>query len=297
MELEFDVLYYFVNIVVALEMTYAYCRVLHLRSNALFAFIQVAGTNLSFLLLHLQWPSVERFFLISIPMYVIFPIALARDPWGKRLLWTMVVPMVFVITDAAGTLCYYMLTGALIYDTITDANAPAVLMTYVVLMFVAGISSIGVAAIHDRIKSKVGGAGGLPAIPIVALLFWSHVLTVIAYAGWAAYGKIDVFPSPAFVIPSIAVLDVALSFAALLFVQTETRARRMQADAAAQVRQTKHMRNEILVSTQQSVALKRLRHDLATQMHAIPAMQQNGQEGMALERLNALQHQAQEITR
>ena len=297
MGLEFDVLYYLMNSVIVAEMVYTYCRVLDMRSNAVFIAIVFASMNLTYLLQLLEWSSMARFFLLTIPTYVAFPIAFARDPLGKRLLWAIMVPAVFEVTDAMGSLSYYLFTGAQTTYTSAAANTSATHMTYMVLLFVSSMMNIGIIAVHDRVGTKVGDVRESSVLPIVALLLWFHILPVIASAIWSLSKTTDVFPSPDITLYCIALFDGVLSFVILHFVLTETKAQHMQADAAALVRQTKHMRAEILSSAKQSVALRRLRHDLAAQVDIILNLQQSGDEDGAMERLRALQNQAKDIAR
>ena len=284
---------YAVNMTFAAESCFMYSRVLQLRSSRLFSLVFFAGTTLTIVLHHLNVPSIIRLLTITVPMYFVFPLAWSTGPLGKRLLWTSLSPMVLFTGEWAGTLIYGLFTGEPYYTSVTPENIGYIMLTYAFSMLFYGSLTMLLVALHDRLETNVGAVSTLP---FAALLLWSFVVGAYLIMMWNDNMGTHNYWMSVTASSLTAITNIVLSFATLALAHSESKAIRERQDAAALVEQTAHMRAKILATTQHSVALRQLRHDLATQMGSILGLEVAGQREEAMRKLKHLQNQARAIS-
>ena len=273
--------HFVVSLVISLEYAYAYCKVLRPKSNIRLVFVQLLATVLNYTLHVVGIDDIIRILAITLPAFVVFPIAIATGPLFRRILWIAIMPVFQFLGELTGSLTYYLLTGSMYYTAVTASNIVTIQFTYAVVVLASGLSSLLAISLHDHVDLE---GSTVSTAPIAGLLVWSFVLVTFLMVRTFQISDAAVFPPPVTLILATAVIYVVLVLAMLSFMQVEAQAARTRADSAALVRQTKHMRAEILTSTQRLVALRRLRHDLT-----------NHTSGISSERLATLPAQADRI--
>lgn len=286
MEQEFVIIQYLMNVLCNLELAYGYCRLLRIRSNAVLALELVANMSLSYVLMMMGVPSAARFLLVSIPMYIVWPFVLSQGPLSWRALWITALFMCIAVSDISAAMTYFLLSGSPTYEVVTTQNAPLILITDEVLLLVTAALCMLLITLHDRLDlESYKSYMGLSAVPYALLPLWMITFSIFLFTSYQVWG----YSMDGSVLPTVAVLisvaiDVATVVVFFKLSQSEAREARLQTNAAATVRQTKHIRTEILASTRRSMELRRLRHDLAKHV-----------SGVSSEELATLEEQAARI--
>ena len=287
-------LQFFMNNLFALELVYCMSHILQLRSNRLCALVLLAGTNLTIVLHYAGVSAIVRLIVITLPTYYLFPVAWSKGPLNRRLLLAALPPVGFLIGEVAGSLTYSFLADTFRYDTVATSNSSFIVLAYSIVFLAIGVYNVLLLTLNSRIDLS---SIPIPTLPFALLLMWSFVFCGCIAAVWEDVQSIEVFPPPSAMVLVSTLLYVFISFGALSIAREESRISRKKADAMALVRQTKHMREEILYATHRSVDLKRLRHELAAQIGVIPSLVEEGRTREAESRLTTLASQAERITK
>ena len=281
-----------VNNASALELAYLLTHVLQMRSNRAYVITLLAGTNLTLVLHYLGVPSIVRLLLVTIPFYYLLPIAWSKGPINRRIIWATLSLTCLLVGEVTGALTYNALTGSLYYQAVTASTIPLIALTYTVSFISIGIIALLFVALHNRIDL---GESPVSMVPIALLLIWSFVFFARLIVRWSELQSVNAFSSSSAAMLICALLDIFIAFYSLSLAQAEAEASRKQAEAAALMRQTKHIRAEILTSSKHSAELKELRHELATQVGIISSLQERGDLDEVGKRLDVLLDQAQQI--
>ena len=236
-------------------------------------------------------PSIINLLFISPLTAVILPVAMSRGPIRTRVTRTLLLSAVTMCTEFAAAGTYGLLTGSTPHPSVSDEyQLIPFFMSYMVAILFNALATEGVIALCRRENADMD-----PSLrfPMFALILGTH------FAGGAM--SIRMYLSHTYrssVLIGVFVTDLltlAVALVALDLTQRELLASQRAADQAALIRQSRHLKSEVLNIASSSVATRRLRHDLANQVDVIDELLEEGRMGAAEQYLSELQRRAQAL--
>lgn len=170
-----------------------------------------------------------------------------------------------------------------------DAIVPIV-VAYSILISIYACETEAIFALFSRLDHQQDAR---VEPPVFIMMLGSLGLIAVIY--YRIFGRNDMLTSILTVITVYAILSALLGFALIVVAQRDTRAKRLIANQMAQARQAKHVRNEVVTATRLSLDLRRLRHDLANQLHVVSRLVEAGHYDDADRYLAELQRQAHSL--
>ena len=126
--------------------------------------------------------------------------------------------------------------------------------------------------------------------PVFVMMLGSLGLIILVY--YRLFGQDALITSALAVVMGYCLLSAILGLLLIAVAQRDARNKRAIADQMAEARQAKHVRDEVEATTQRSMDLRRLRHDLANQMRVVTGLVNAGHYDDADRYLASLEAQA-----
>ena len=229
--------------------------------------------------------------VISPLTYFILPIGMSKGPLHSRVTRTLLLTAVTMGSEFAAAGTFGLLTGSTTYPTETDSSiVAAFIASYMACILFNLIGQEGVIAFCNRDEE---GSETTLRIPLLELIILTH------FAGPAVVTRMYNVQNRAvlalicfFVID---LLTLAIALAALDLTQKELRSWRQATVQASLIRQSRHLKSEILSIASSSTATRKLRHDLANQVSVIDELLEEGHVDAAEQYLAELQDRAQSL--
>ena len=228
------------NLTVALLTIRATCKVLEMKSAALFSISIMALMTMSLYVGLFEFPDAVRLLIISPLTVFVLPIAMSKGPLHTRITRTILVAAVTIGGEFAAAGTYGFLTGSTTYPTEGDVILAPFTISYLSFILFNVIALEGVIALCRRDDRDVDAS---LRIPILTLIIGTY------FASEALASRIYVSHTPAgLALVSVFIIDLltlAIAVMALDLTQKELQGERLAADRAAMTRQSKHLKSEI----------------------------------------------------
>ncbi len=267
------------------------CKILVMRSNAVFAVTCMALMVVSIMAQALDIPDLPRVLLLAPLTCVVLPIALSYGQFSSRVVRTLLANATMAFGEAFMANTYMLVTGTSLTTSTAEIDMNGVIVAYTLGVLTQGIINtalVYMAKRHDHHH------GSLPVLPIIAFLFSSYLLVLWLQTQVSLSTHFNPWANVISLV--YAVLSLVLGMAALMIAQRGARIGRESANRAASVRQERHLRAGIADSTRRMVAVRHLRHDLANQLEVIEELARHGRRDEADAHLAILQEHANLIS-
>lgn len=280
-----------VNLTVELFIIRAYCLVLHLRSEAVFAVVHLAGTVLALALDVIEVSPIIRIAVIAPAVFVVFPVAYSRGTFRQRIVRCTVMATVMILVSCASILLCALLFGP--YTPTAPANGIDLLsaiQSVVMILALAFGSELPLTFIklfdqrHDVVLAP----------SVIALLLWSYAISIISLAVVGQTGPAPEAPTSIMDATYYALVVILCLISVVLF-RRDVVVSWQASKHTASVRQSKHVRTEIDAAIRRSAIARRLHHKLANGSETLIALTSKGNTDQASTYLDALRAQAQNV--
>lgn len=238
----------------------AYCLVLDLRSNRVFAVCHLLNVTTNIVALKLGWPLWLRVFVINPSTSIIMPIAYSRGALSMRIIRVLTVCTIILPAEAASVGTYMLLGNGPYFSTINENNYVDIGLTYCVTVLLGTLLIESLILFYRRADHTLD-AQIAPAV--LANMFACYLLSLLLYVRTIDTMLDD--PIILATVGSIALIEAAYALSTITIARRDSVAKRILADEAACMRQARHVKQAIEASALKVVAMRRLRHDLANQ--------------------------------
>lgn len=281
------------SFILSLITIHALCSMLVMRSPLFFAALFFVGYVLDIVCVLYELPTLTRVALVNPLIHIVLPIAMSVGPLRARVIRTGVVWLMDPIAELTGFAVVAAL-GLNPFQLAIDASSlPGLIMMYVTaLLFYALACELVIRFFRRREgRSDTGIAATVLVFLLINTFFCYGLLTRM-------YGDPHTSENP--YISGMQVLTlVASSFAGIVFgllalivAQRDIASSRTLANDQARMRQTRHVTQRIIETTDKRQDLARLRHDLANQVEVISELAETGHTDEAQAYLSFLQEEA-----
>ena len=269
---------------------YAFCHLLDMRSNRVFAFVSMLGMVASLVLDELGLPVIVRILLAGPLLILGFPILYSRGPLRARVTRAFVIITCVILTEYIGNFIQSAFIGL---NTIPDLHGTdiadisllyAIMLPIVIILLQTVIIAFNSA---DQYRDTTFG------LPIVALLFWTYIITLLASFHFTVEGLGNT--SLPLVLLLYTLLAFAIGLATLELTRKTAQSHREATNLEAAIQHDEHVREEIESLVNRSMEVRRLRHDLANQMNVVCELAEKDHADEAIVYLNRLQERAHYI--
>ena len=279
------------NILAELLIIRAYCKLLDMKSNVVFAIINMSGMALGLALDTLNVNSLVRTAVIAPIVFVVFPIAYSRGPLRSRVLRCTLLAAVLMLVGLASDMMLVLIFGPDAFQPGSTGSSLIIMVSVFASTSLMAVALEAMISFFNRIDRNLD-TGVVPSL--VALLLWSYGISILGtYFSTDGLYSIDASFSVVSTVYYVLVLLLCTTSIALL--RQDYYATRRASDRTALARQSKHMRTEIDAATRQAAITRRLRHERANSSPAIVESAKNGNAEKAHAYLDALRTQAQSV--
>ena len=275
------------NLYTQLVTIHATCKVLTMRSRAVFAVLNMLGACAGIVLQELNvWTSV-RTLVLGPAVVIVLPIVCATDPLRTRLTrCAILMASTFVSVYLAGTITV-ALGAASDQLPMSGAGTAEAVICFVMLIIMHTCIMEWTAYALGSPDHERDGALGLPA---TVLLFWSYALNTIVSYQLLSPNQLSIVPAVLMLLYFI--LELILSLSILSSARTMARIQREATNRTLSDQQSAQIRTEVETSLRMSKGMKLLRHDLANQVLAIGELARSGRTEEANQTLADLETRA-----
>ena len=279
------------NIIVGLLTIRAYCLVLDLRSNRVFAVCHLLNVTANIMALKLGWPLWLRVFFINPSTTLIMPIAYSRGALSMRIIRVLTILLIVLPAEAASVGTYMLLGNRPYFSTIDESNYVDIGLTYCVTVLLGTLLIESLIFFYRRADRELD-ADIAPAI--LANMFACYLLSLII-----DIRIIDTMLDGPVILATVglvALIEAAYALSTITVAHRDAVSKRILADEAARARQARHVKQAIEASTLKAGAMRRLRHDLANQVDLVYELAESGHTHEASQYLDDLRSQIQDIS-
>ena len=273
------------NTIVELIAIRATCKVLDMRSNALFAIsiLTLMGLSLTFRASGL--PEGLRIAIVSPLSALVLPIALSKGSFRKRISRICLLTAAAPPAEYAATITYTLLSGQTPYpSTGMEALASDYALIYASCILTSAITYEAVIAFCTRADDR----SLLPLnLSVIALSLETYL--IFGFVSIRIYDAQSRSPLLAVAAFLCTVLSFVISISTLEVAQWDAKATKEHSSKVAIARQIYHVKREIVVTAHVSSSMRKLRHDLANQIGVVNELIDAGHVDVAEQFLLELQ--------
>lgn len=220
----------------------------------------------------------------------LLPFIMSRGPAGLRITRIAFINVTVLLTEIAGSVLYYAMTGRAFPSSLLDLDSMTILIIYTVLTILTTVTCEACITFFRHTDSRWDNAFEPAALTMMVGTFSFFCLLIVRY---------DLVGVSSFMVPLVTVFCVFFavvgSYAMLVVARHDAQAKRDIALQTAKKRQLKHLMKEVANVTTRSVRIRHLRHDLANQIGVVRALASQGHVDEADRYLAALQERAHSI--
>ncbi len=279
------------NILAELLIIRTYCKLLDMKSNVVFAIINMSGMALGLALDTLSANSLVRTAVIAPAVFIVFPIAYSRGPLRSRVLRCALLTATLMFVGLGSDMMLVLIFGPDAFLTASTGSSLIVMVSVFVSTSLMAVTLEVMTSLFNRIDRNLDNG---VVRPLIVLLLWSYGISILGtYFSTGGLYSIDASFSVVSTVYYVLVLLLCTTSIALL--RQDYFATRRASDRTALARQSKHMRTEIDAATRQAAITRRLRHELSNSSPAIVESAKSGKTKTANVYLDALRAQAQSV--
>ena len=280
------------NTAVELVLIRATCKVLDMRSKALFAIGILATMAASFACRASGMPEGLRTAIIGPLSFFALPLVFSRGPMRKRISRICLLVSASLPAEFSAAISYSLLSGQSLFPS-PGATIPTseYALIYASSILTSAITYEAVIACCMRTDSRDLVPLNLSVIALVLESYVFFGFVIIRVNNLQEQGSFIAVAALLWTLVSFAIAVSALEIA-----QREAHALRDLANQVAITRQLHHIKREIRTMTHSSSSVRRLRHDLANQSDVINELLGEGHVDLAERYVLQLQNRADELT-
>ena len=267
----------------------AYCKLLNIRSWRQFAFLHFVLFICAFLLQTTNGHPVPRV-IISVVLSPLLCFWFSKRTWKAILARIMLLNAGMAIGEAQCMLLSLLL-GGVTHPSFSDAaSATPTVITFLFVTPTVIVVTEAIIVFCSHMDREPDASFGWPTL---VLMFVSYALFVLT--GSLTFDNSEAGLTITLLALAYTCICIGLGLAIHLIARRESRARRNLVNLTAMARQAKHAKSEIAASTDRTLNVRRLRHDLANQVEIVNHMAQQGRLCDADKYLATLQSQAHSL--
>lgn len=281
-----------VNVLVELMIIRTYCAALDMRSNTVFAILNLTGMFLGFAVDALGASPFVRTAVIAPAVFIVLPVAYSKGPLRQRITRCAIICTAMMI---ANHLTNLILIGMIDPSLLTsfDSISPSLAVLVSIATLLSSALTFETLLLFFRRHDKMDDFYITPSL--VVLLLWSYALTAFSVS-FATPNPYSLDVSLTFAHVAYYVLLVFLCVAAIAMFREDVYATGRASKHTASARQSKHMRAEIDAAVRRAAIARRLHHELASTTQWVVDLAYEGNTCKANAYLDALRAQAQSVT-
>lgn len=289
----FEAMRVFFNVLWQALLICTLCRILSMRSNVVFAAVNMGLMGVMLLFEYLALPRIANALIFAPLINIVFPIAYSRGPLRARTVRVLVIQAIVAFSEVLVAALYALAANGAIDPVATpDRVDKGIAATaYIVAITVqAGLTEL----IVYIVRRREGARRGSPYPPVILYLLWSYLLVMFSQMQLDTTYARDTFRVISLIYP---LFTIGIGIATLAITFREERIGREATTRSASARQERHMRREVAASARRMAAIRRLRHDLANQIALVNELERLGDDERADQTLAELQSRAHAIAK
>lgn len=276
----------------------ATCKVLDMRSNALYAAYYLCNTFMNLVMINNRALEAIRVLLLNFLTGIYIPLSYSRGPLRTRIIRIGLILLCLIATELICSLAYLLILQAGIRtEDISTANPLTVMGVYCIGIPTMALSLelvINACARHDNAhEASLDANLGLSIAWFNLGTYFLFAFAIMRLSKWqGTMANATTVSMTSLVCFALSVLLDALFFAVASY---DARATREHSEHIAVIRRIRHAKVEVSLSTTRSFNVRLFRHDLADQIDIVEELAREGNIQEAGRYLSLLQMQTRDI--